>query len=317
MRILIGYDGSACADAAVDDLKRSGLPDGSEARAVCVAHIWTEPPGGYAGGDYEELYPLHPDYLRRLPAEAMEEAKALAETAAGKISRRFPTWKTEGLAVADSPQGSLVGTADQWPADLIVVGSHGRSALGRLVMGSVSQNVVTHARCSVRVGRASRGVQGGDSVAPPDPPVAPVRLVIGVDGSPDAARAVGAVAARVWPRESKALVVSVLDGYLSTLVASPLAVSGGWSEFPRGHGPPTARMAAERAADRLREVGLAAEAVVREGDPKRVLLDEATNFGADCIVVGAKGHGRLERLLLGSVSAAIAARAHCSVEVVR
>ena len=56
--------------------------------------------------------------------------------------------------------------------------------------------------------------------------------------------------------------------------------------------------------------------VVKEGDPKRVLIEEAEQWGADCIFVGARGLRRLERFLLGSVSTAVAARAHCSVEVV-
>jgi nucleotide-binding universal stress UspA family protein len=58
--------------------------------------------------------------------------------------------------------------------------------------------------------------------------------------------------------------------------------------------------------------------VVETGDPKRVLIQHAEQFGADCIFTGATGFSnRLERLVLGSVSAAVAARAHCSVEVVR
>ena len=50
---------------------------------------------------------------------------------------------------------------------------------------------------------------------------------------------------------------------------------------------------------------------------KSLLLEEAERWGADCIFVGARGLNRLERLLLGSVSTAVAARARCSVEVVR
>jgi nucleotide-binding universal stress UspA family protein len=57
---------------------------------------------------------------------------------------------------------------------------------------------------------------------------------------------------------------------------------------------------------------------VETGDPKRVLLKHAEEFGADCIFTGATGFSsRLERLVLGSVSSAVAARAQCSVEVVR
>jgi nucleotide-binding universal stress UspA family protein len=71
------------------------------------------------------------------------------------------------------------------------------------------------------------------------------------------------------------------------------------------------------AAHSLGATGLRVSAVVREGDPKSVLVEEAEKWGADSIFIGAKGHRFFERVLLGSVSYAVAARAHCSVEVVR
>ena len=58
--------------------------------------------------------------------------------------------------------------------------------------------------------------------------------------------------------------------------------------------------------------------VIDSGDPKQVLVRLAEEFGADCIFTGATGFSnRIERFILGSVSAAVAARAHCPVEVVR
>lgn len=74
---------------------------------------------------------------------------------------------------------------------------------------------------------------------------------------------------------------------------------------------------ANTAADKLKAAGVAATTLVREENPKRLLLAEAVAWNADCIFVGARGLGRLERLWLGSVSTAVVTRAHCSVEVVR
>jgi nucleotide-binding universal stress UspA family protein len=68
---------------------------------------------------------------------------------------------------------------------------------------------------------------------------------------------------------------------------------------------------------RLRAAGLTVSSPIRKGAPKNVLPAEAASWGADCIFVGARGLSRFERFRLGSVSAATAARAHCSVEVVR
>ena len=63
--------------------------------------------------------------------------------------------------------------------------------------------------------------------------------------------------------------------------------------------------------------GLTVSSQIRKGAPKSILPAEAASRGADCIFVGARGLSRFERFRLGSVSAATAARAHCSVEVVR
>jgi nucleotide-binding universal stress UspA family protein len=74
---------------------------------------------------------------------------------------------------------------------------------------------------------------------------------------------------------------------------------------------------AEAAAEEMRSSGLAVTTVITAGDPKQALLDEAGGWGADCLFIGARGHNRLVRFMLGSLATAVVARAHCSVEVVR
>jgi nucleotide-binding universal stress UspA family protein len=73
----------------------------------------------------------------------------------------------------------------------------------------------------------------------------------------------------------------------------------------------------EAAAGKLEAAGLKVSSLVASGDPKQILVEEAESCGADCIFVGARGHRGLQRLLLGSVATAVAARAGCTVEVVR
>lgn len=70
------------------------------------------------------------------------------------------------------------------------------------------------------------------------------------------------------------------------------------------------------AEKKLIKAGLEVIPVVEEGEPKPIHIREAETWNADCIFLGAQGHRFLDRFLLGSVSAAVAARAHCSVEVV-
>lgn len=230
-------------------------------------------------------------------------------TRAARVRALFPAWSVHAEARAEEAHGALVARAAEWDADVVVVGSQGRSALGRVLLGSVSQQVLHHAPCSVRVGRRP---SGGERPREPR-----VRLVLGVDGSVDAATAASAVSARRWPAGSEVLVVGVLDAavLLNHLALHPpgLCARGGAAADATS----ALREALERVCADLRRSGLTATATFLTGDPKRVLLEEAERTGADCIIIGAKGHSRIERLLLGSVSAAVAARARCSVEVVR
>ena len=73
----------------------------------------------------------------------------------------------------------------------------------------------------------------------------------------------------------------------------------------------------EPSADKLRSAGLNAAVMIRRGNPTDQLLEEAESWGADCIFLGPKGTRGIDRLLLGSVSSAVSARANCSVEIVR
>ena len=72
-----------------------------------------------------------------------------------------------------------------------------------------------------------------------------------------------------------------------------------------------------KVADQLRSKGLKADATVEQGDPKSKIIDAASKWHADLIVLGAHGRKGLEHFLLGSVSEAVARHAGCSVEIVR
>jgi nucleotide-binding universal stress UspA family protein len=112
--------------------------------------------------------------------------------------------------------------------------------------------------------------------------------------------------------------VTVVDPMLVTAWAATIPV-GNWHAEEYDDGQAWARKILDAAAETLRfgNPGLDVAMVMMDGNPKHALLREAERCGADCIFMGARGHNQLQRLLLGSVSTAVAARAHCSVEVVR
>ncbi|HEY0764601.1 MAG TPA: universal stress protein [Pyrinomonadaceae bacterium] len=311
MKILIGYDGSECADAALDDLAQAGLPASGEVHILSVAEVWLPPPPPSSYEIIEEARNAKsPAELQRDFAKhcaAAKDALVLAERARDRVQARFPSWKVSADSSCGSAAWELVAKADQWKPDLIVVGSHGRTALGRFVLGSVSQRVLTEALCSVRIARGRV-----------DEPNSPVRIIVGTDGSEASEEALRAVAARSWPVGSEVRVVLVDDPLAPELLGKVIPPLGDMIEEDRRQERVWVEKISKQSMDILRSAAIKVTCVLREGDPKRELPKAAEEWGADCIFVGSAGFSnRFERFVLGSISAAVAARAHCSVEVVR
>ena len=311
MKILIAYDGSQCAESALDDLTHAGFPDTGEALVASVAEVWLPPPPPSAYEIVEMAKGArNPVALERkymAASTAVADADQLAAQAATRFAKNFPGWTVTHEASWGSPSWELYCKAKEFDADLIVVGSHGRSALGRLVLGSISQWLLNEARCSVRVARGR--IDESDM---------PVRIVIGIDGSAAAKAALDQIISRNWPALSEVVVVVADEPLEPTVVGDMIPLVRYSVEQSNAQEHRHAVSLANSAAKRLQEAGLRARAEVRIGNPKHVLVDFAEDWRADCIFVGATGvTNRLERFLLGSVAGAVAARAHCSVEIVR
>lgn len=301
MRILLGYDGSKFAEAALGDLHRAGLPSDAEVIILCAVDMFD-----VAASD-EDTAGVPPQIAQAVEQrqvrleEALAEARDVAERGASRVRSAFPSWTVSAEAVADSPGWAILKRAEgfggqPWRADLIIVGAAGHSAVGRVFFGSVAHKVLTHARCSTRIARAGRVSDEG-----------PIRLLVGVDGSDDSHAAVAAIARRTWPEGMECRVLTVADFRMrmSLILCTPPLP-------PAAHAERLAREAAEI----LGAAGLQTTTLAREGEAARCLVSEAADFDADCIFVGARGLGRVERFLLGNVSSSVAMRASCSVEVV-
>jgi nucleotide-binding universal stress UspA family protein len=302
MKLLVAYDGSASASEALEDLERAGLPAATEAHVVAVSEEWLP---DFLHDDHREASgTVEVQRQRTRSVIALEKAEQFAAIAARTLGERFPGWHVTTYVNADSPAFGVLRAADEIAPDLIVVGSQGHSALGRLILGSVSQKVLAEARCSVRIARHHSAVEGS-----------PVRIILGVDGTPDSDAAIEQLASRIWTKGSAVQVVAangLVDVEIPPLDSTEMSLRERMDE--RWNVLEEITM---KAASRLRSAGLVAMAEVKVGAPIPVLLDSAGEWGADAIFLGARGHRFGERFLLGSVSAAVAARAHCSVEVVR
>jgi nucleotide-binding universal stress UspA family protein len=145
-----------------------------------------------------------------------------------------------------------------------------------------------------------------------------VRIIVGTDGSPASEEALRAVAARRWTSQSEVKVVLVDDPLAPEFLGKLIPPLGETLEKDRREERAWLEKISARSVELLRAVGIKVTCEVREGDPKRELCEAAEEWGANCIFVGSAGFSnRFERFVLGSVSAAVAARAQCSVEVVR
>ena len=304
MRVLIAYDGSAHAETAIDDMRRAGLPRQTEAMVVSIAHHGfpeTKHPGAEA------------DQFGSPWKATMQEAEALAENGRIRVQSTFPGWSVSSEPLWGDPAKMLLKTIDVWKPDIVVIGSHGRSIAGRLLLGSVSTELVHHAPCSVRVVRGAAKTEG------------PIRVLIATDGSDQGEACVEAVARRSWPDGTQARVFSVMQSLVPAVQEMPafagqtFATEPAYRIIEATDERERARLRWTSATDkeRLQQAGLIADAVVIDGDPRREINAEAERWHADSVFVGARGLGALDRLLLGSVSGAVVNHAHCAVEVVR
>lgn len=296
MRILLAHDGSPNAEALLADIERAGLPPGGSLTVLTIADAWAamggaaDPMAGIGSTAGAQAAQLALD-------EALARAKANAEAVAERVRKLLPRYDVRAEHAAGSPGWEIIRRADESRPDLVMVGATGTSKLERVLFGTTAQQVAHHAHVSVRIARPRPGASGG------------VHLVLGCDGSPASLAAARVVAARTWPAGSEVAIVVADETWLFGALEGPdAAATAGNRDIAH---------AADEADGILKTAGLATRRVMREGDPKHALVDEARKLGAEALFVGARGWRGVQRLLLGSVALAVAARAPCSVEIVR
>jgi nucleotide-binding universal stress UspA family protein len=146
----------------------------------------------------------------------------------------------------------------------------------------------------------------------------PPKVMIGVDGSPEAEQAVREVGMRVWPMGTEVRIIAVDDGKAPARISRVLPTAAAMIRSSNGKALAASRIMVEWAERELRAIGLQVSTATVKGDPQRILIEEARKWDADSIFVGSrKFDGTFERFWLGSVSTALVTKAHCSVEVVR
>lgn len=290
MKVLLAIDASGASQYVIAEAVARPWPAGTVLCVQCVVDMWTW------------------DELPELVEDAKREAKSLVTAGSSELTRSGHQVLSE--IQAGVPKKAIPEYAREWGADLIMVGSHRSSAVSRFFLGSVAQAVLRAAPCSVEIVRPSP--RGSTSSSPG------MRILVGTDGSKCSEKAIHEIANRPWPAETLARVISVREPLLPA-GETPMAFDPVLMEEVLERERRRAEDALTTARQTLSSAGLklcdSAEALF--GDPRAILLDEAKSWGADLVALGSHGLHGFDRVLLGSVSEAVAMHAPYSVEVVR
>jgi nucleotide-binding universal stress UspA family protein len=295
MRILVGTDGSECADVAVDLVAAMEWPPDS------TIHVVTAVASGAAvfGGPWPPLPPID---TTAIDDDIHQQAQANLDAARARLTtpgRIVETSISDGRA-ADV----IVSLAQRSDADAIVVGSRGHGTLESMLLGSTSAEVVDRADVPVLVARGS----------------AIGRVVYAWDGSACAEEGSRVLTAWGAFAASEVRVVSVADAspiwWESVGRVDELAAAAAYAEAAEPSRTQHEELARDM-AHRLEGAGLEAVPERRDGDPAEQIVAVAKSWQAGLIVVGTRGRTGLRRFLMGSVARNVLHHAHCSVLIVR
>ncbi len=285
-RVVVGVDGSPASLAAVrwaaHDAAMRHVP-------LTVVHVVASRPvlaatlTPPAGEVREEVLEAAQDHGRAVIADALQEVQDIRPEAAGEL-------------LLGAPVPRLVDLSEE--AQLVVVGSRGRTALDERVPGSVSTGLIQHAHCPVAV---------IPSHVPLSPQLAQRPVLLGFDGSPESEVATAvAFDEASW----RGVDLMALHVCCDTDMSSAFAME--WSALQSVAG----QMLSERLAGwQERYPTVSVQLLVEFERPARQLLDHAER--AQLVVVGGRGRGGFAGMLLGSVSTAVVQAARIPVIVAR
>lgn len=290
MRVLLAVDASPDAKNAAEILKSFAEPP--DLHLLNVVDI----------GSLKHAY-LAPGLPERYFETYRQEVSRLAERVLHETRDELAPHAREVRLIADSgdPAESIIQTAEEVRAELIVLGHRGTTGTSTFLLGGVSQKVATYAPCSVLV------------VKRPTPALD--RILLAVDGSEASHAATQLLATFPFKAPLGITIVTVWSPVQSASPAPSSGLSGS---------PSAASIMKGTGEDLLRDVAApfrdgpyTIQTEWLHGDPPFAILEAAGRYGVQMIVVGARGLKGIKRFLLGSVSQKILVHATCSVLIVR
>jgi nucleotide-binding universal stress UspA family protein len=307
LRIILGVDGSVYSKAAVQEVLNHPWPDGSEIRLLSVirtldtyvpaVELFVDTRSGHAlGGIYTE-------------------AKKQLETMAQDLHHYAPncTWSAD-VRLGDIAEG-LMTVAEEWEADLIVVGAHDRTGIAKLLLGSVSEALVTHAPCPVLVVKRKNAADQSEIQSDYK------RILVPLDDSYFSGVAMHWIAGRMWPPDAQFCLLHIAN---HDLVETKEEIHARHADHEtdaqhksaiRQAGMIALKARAEYLGEKMGHNRFTCK--VEDGKPSAAIVEMSEKWPADLIVMGSHGHESKALRILGSTTREVTAKATCSVEVVR
>jgi nucleotide-binding universal stress UspA family protein len=290
MKILLACDASEHSKAVLSETINSPWPAQSRFKVISV---------------------VDNSFLQQHPgAKMLEAAESIVKSSTDTL-QAAPNFAgiVEGQVITGHPKSEIIKFAEMWPCDLLIVGSRGLKGLRRHMLGSVSSAVLSAVTCSVRIARKQKEM----------PTIGAAKILVAIDDSEFSDHVVTRITSRPWSDGTEFLFVTALPtltDYLGELQDS--------HEINALEG--LRRQQATTAEAHLKDViavmqqqlpkAIASYEII-DGDPRDAIVEKAKQWGAMLTVTGSKGKNWIDRMLIGSVSEAVATWSDCSVEVVK
>lgn len=292
MKILISIDGSEHSDFALTDACETRWPEQSEIKIVTAVD---ESFGTILGSQKD-----------------VDTATALLEHATLRVRDSASNSNLDSVStqlLRGNPKNEILKFAEAWKPDLLIVGSRGRRGLQRILLGSVSHALLLATACSVRIARKPKNPERSK----------PHRVMVPLDNSDSSSLVIKHIGARPWSPGTEFLCVFASPTLAQLLHEGQDSHSVHELERARSEQIEDATRFLNRSSKMLcaRIANITASYEILDGDPRESIVERTEQWDAELVIIGCKGKHLLDRIMIGSVSEAVATWAPCSVEVVK
>ncbi|HEY50516.1 MAG TPA: universal stress protein [Dehalococcoidia bacterium] len=307
MRILLTIDGSHYSYMATRMVEALHLPPQTDITVMTVV-----PEHAFLGG-------ITLGKLRAVSdREDMQHEKALKLLQDAAQALNKTGLKIESVVRRGNPADEILKTADEVDASLIVMGAKGLTDPLAFRLGSVTQTVMKYAKGSVLLVRQTIAITGPDAGA--ERKLGMNRVLLATDGSEQSQVATQFLLDLTFPRKCEIIVVTALQSHLVSSheqTKLPFQTDEELLARLQTEEERHARRIITRVEKQFKNLGYKTISEILRGGAAESILKAARKYDPDVVVLGSRGLGVIERLLLGSVAERVARYANCSVLIGR